>query len=109
MHVMLLHLSPDDGAHMAKSIREDGHVVTLRHGEAGEGATPDLLVVCLDSHAHRALECAGGLGGKLGLAAAQFLFVGGTPAAMSEAQRRFPTASFTRRDALATALASMDG
>jgi hypothetical protein len=36
------------------------------------------------------------------------LFAGGTQAALTEAQRRFPRASFTRLDALATALASME-
>jgi hypothetical protein len=68
---------------------------------------PTAVVVCLDEAPQRTLDLAARLGDAVGVDAASVLFVGGTTAALQEAQFRFPKASFARLDALSTALASM--
>jgi hypothetical protein len=108
MKVLLLHLDATGRDAIADSLREDGHDVHAAASPPSPGFVPAALVVCLDSQPQRTLDLAGRVGAESGVAAASILFVGGTHAAMQEAQRRFPRASFARLDALSTALASMD-
>lgn len=108
MRILLLHLDPARGEELAESMREDGHEVTWVSDAARPEQTPDVIVVCPESSPQRTLDLAARLGADSNVQAASILFVGGTPAALAEAQRRFPKASFARLDALATALASME-
>jgi hypothetical protein len=108
MKILLLHLDPARRETLAASIRDDGHDVTAVSAAPSPPFTPDVFVVCLDAAPQRALDLAAKVGAAAGVSAASMLFVGGPPAALAEAQRRFPTASFARIDALPTALASME-
>jgi hypothetical protein len=107
MNVILLHLDEACRDQMAAELRDDGHHVRAVSEETGSSDAPDVLVVCLDVQAQRTLDLAARVGADCGVQAASILFVGGSPAALSEAQRRFPKASFARSDSLSTALASM--
>ena len=109
MKILVLHLDSAHGDALAATLREDGHEVTAVSAAAAPLFAPDVLVICLDAGPQRTLDVAAKLAASAGAQAASMLFVGGTSAALGEAQRRFPTASFTRIDALSTALASMEG
>jgi hypothetical protein len=93
MRILLLHLDPAGRDALAASLVDDGHDVAA--------------VSELPGAPQRALDMAARLGDAVGVDAASILFVGGTTAALAEAQRRFPKASFSRLDALSTALASL--
>jgi hypothetical protein len=108
MKVLLLHLDDAGRESLAATIRDDGHEVTAVSAAPSPPFTPDVFVVCLDASPQRALEFAAKVAAGAQVAVASMLFVGGPPAALAEAQRRFPSASFARIDALATALASME-
>ncbi len=108
MRLLLLHLDEARAAEVAQSLEDDGHHVTLADESSPDGVRPDVFVVCLDAQPQRALDLAARLGAARGVPATSILFSGGSPAALTEAQRRFPKASFTRVDALMTALASME-
>jgi hypothetical protein len=108
MRILLLHLDPAGRDALAASLVDDGHdVAAVSELPARRGAPPSAVVVCLDGAPQRALDMAARLGDAVGVDAASILFVGGTTAALAEAQRRFPKASFSRLDALSTALASL--
>ncbi len=109
MRILLLHLGRAGREAVAASLADDGHDVVAVSDLAApaRGARPAAAVVCLDDAPQRALDLAARLGDAVGVDAASVLFVGGTQAALSEAQRRFPKASFARIDALSTALASL--
>jgi hypothetical protein len=108
MKILLLHLRPAARDALAASLIDDGHDVDAVSDLPGKrGNPPAAVVVCLDESPQRALDMAARLGDAVGVDAASVLFVGGTTAALAEAQRRFPKASFARLDALSTALASM--
>jgi len=108
MKILLLHLDPASREVLAETIRDDGHDVTAVSAAPSQPFTPDVFVVCLDAAPQRALDFAAKIGAGAGVAVASILFVGGPPAALAEAQRRFPNASFARIDSLPTALASME-
>jgi hypothetical protein len=109
MKILLLHLDPSGRDTLAASLVDDGHDVEAVSDlpEARPKAPPTVVVVCLEEAPQRALDLAARLGDAVGVDAASVLFVGGSKAALAEAQRRFPKASFSRLDALSTALASM--
>jgi hypothetical protein len=112
MRILLLH-SGEDADAMAERLRGDGHHVrTVADVPADAGPRPadpaQVLVVCLDSQPQRTLDLAARVGDTAHVPSTSMLFVGGTPAVLVEAQRRFPKASFARLDALSTALASME-
>ena len=109
MRVLLLHLDSAARDALAASLADEGHDVVAVSGLPARraGPPPAAVVVCLDEAPQKALEAAAGLGDAVGVDAASILFVGGPTAALAEAQRRFPKASFSRMDALSTALASM--
>jgi len=108
MKILLLHLDAVRRDALAEAIREDGHEVTAVSAAPSPPFTPDVFVVCLEASAQRALDLAAKIGAGAQVAVPSILFVGGPAAALAEAQRRFPTASFARMDALPTALASME-
>ncbi len=109
MKILLLHLDPAGRDALAASLVDDGHDVEAVSALPTKrpAAPPAAVVVCLEEAPQRALDLAAKLGDAVGVDAASVLFVGGTTAALAEAQRRFPKASFSRLDALSTALASM--
>jgi len=109
MKILLLHLDAPRREELAVSLRDDGHDVTAVSAAPSPPFTPDVFVVCLEASPQRTLDFAAKIGAGAKVQAASILFVGGTPAALAEAQRRFPTASFARLDSLSTALASMEG
>ena len=108
MRILLLHLDPVRGEEVAASLAEHGHSVTTVTEAQTVTDPPDVFVVCPETSPQLALDLAARIGAETNLAAVSILFAGGTQAALTEAQRRFPRASFTRLDALATALASME-
>jgi DNA-binding response OmpR family regulator len=108
MRILLLHLDPARGDEIAASLAEHGHAVTTVTEALTVAEAPDVFVVCPEASPQLALDLAARIGADASLAAVSILFAGGTQAALTEAQRRFPRASFTRLDALATALASME-
>lgn len=108
MRILLLHLDPARRDEIAGSLTDDGHAVTSIADAQPLTETFDVFVVCPEASPQLALDLAARIGADARLAAASILFAGGTQAALTEAQRRFPRASFTRLDALATALASME-
>jgi len=102
-------MDPAGGDALAAELADDGHVVA-RAPEALPAATPpDAVVVCLDADPRRTLDAAARIAASNRVQADAMLFVGGTPAALQEAERRFPRASFARLDALRTAIASLEG
>ena len=107
MKVLLLHLDPSERDALAASIADDGHDVTAVSAPVPIPVPPDVVMVCLDTEPQRTLDLAARIGADAHVEVASILFVGGTQAALKEAQRRFPTASFARIDTLRTALASM--
>ena len=108
MRILLLHLDPARRDELAASLTDEGHAVTAV-SEANPVTEPvDVFVVCPEAEPQLALDLAAKIGADARLAAVSILFAGGTQAALTEAQRRFPRASFARLDALSTALASMD-
>ena len=109
MRVLLLHLHPAGRDALAASLADDGHDVEAVSAlpQPRPSAPPAAVVVCLDQAPQRTLDMAARLGDAVGVDSASILFVGGTPAALQEAQLRFPKASFARLDSLSTALASM--
>jgi len=108
MRILLLHLDPARLDELAASLGDDGHAVTPISDEQPLTESFDVFVVCAEASPQIALDLAAKIGADARLAAASILFAGGTQAALTEAQRRFPRASFTRIDALVTALASME-
>jgi hypothetical protein len=108
MNVLLFHLDAAGRDTLAGTIRDDGHEVTAVSAAPDVPVVPDVFVVCLDASPQRALDLAAKIAAAAQVAVPSMLFVGGPPAALAEAQRRFPSASFARIDALATALASME-
>ena len=107
MRIVLLHLDPARRDEIAVSLEEHGHSVTAISDAQQLSDPPDVFVICPEASPQLALDLAARIGADARLAAVSMLFAGGTQAALTEAQRRFPRASFTRLDALATALASM--
>ena len=108
MRILLLHLDAERRDEIANSLVEDGHYVIAVSDEQPLTEPFDVFVVCPEASPQLSLDLAARIGSDARLAAASILFAGGTQAALTEAQRRFPRASFTRLDALATALASME-
>ena len=108
MRIALLHLDPARCDEIAASLTEHGHTVTPLSEAQTLAEPPDVFVVCPEASPQLALDLAAKIGADARLGAVSILFAGGTQAALTEAQRRFPRASFTRLDALATALASME-
>jgi len=111
MRILLLHLDPKARDALAAELADEGHDVVAVSDlpKDRRGAPPAAVVVCLDAAPRKTLELAAGLGDAFGVDAASVLFVGGPTAALAEAQRRFPKASFARIDALSTALMSLGG
>jgi hypothetical protein len=108
MKILVLHLDPARRDALAASLREDGHDVTAVSAPPLPTFTPEVFVVCTEASPQRTLDLAAKIGADAQVEGAAILFAGGTPAALTEAQRRFPKASFTRLDALSTSLASME-
>jgi hypothetical protein len=108
MKVHVLHLDAADRTTLEAALADDGHAI-VSDEQRERGLVPDVVVVCLDAQPQRTLELAARVANAASVPVPSILFVGGTPAALQEAQRRFPRASFARLDALSTALASMDG
>ena len=77
--------------------------------DAAVPIVPDVVVVCLDPDAELALSTAATVLARPDHADASVLFTGGEEDGLKLARRRYPKASFTRRDALPTALASLNG
>jgi hypothetical protein len=108
MKVLLLHLDGPARDAMASGLRDDGHDVVAVAAPPSPPAACEVFVVCLDAQPLRTLDLAAKIGAESGVAATSILFAGGTTAALQEAERRFPKASFSRVEALSTAIASMD-
>ncbi len=111
MHIHLVQPDEASARALADDFEELGHDVEVDESTAADvpDGTPDALVVCLDAAPETALERAAVLAERRRLRSVPLLFAGGTEHWLTEAQRRFPRASFARMDVLHNAVASLRG
>lgn len=111
MNILVVHPDPAAAQELVDELVDFGHdaqrVDPGRPGAADRDAAPDVLVVCLDPDPDLALGVAEALLSDADHQAVPVLFTGGEEGGLLRARERFPKASFTRRDALPTALASL--
>lgn len=109
--ILIVATDPDQVAQMTESFDDAGHESEVDDlggsGRKVRGETVDVVVASLDGDAAAVLDRVHALQARCGVRPACVLFVGSDETRILGAAERFPRASFTRRDALLTAIASL--